>query len=153
LSDNNRPAAQGNTEDFGTSTACSWRSKAARARPGRHLPTTVRRRFLRWCAAARFRAPWSTRGQDRGGAETKGEFRTVQFNGTTGLQGPYPLLSQARTTSDVIIAGTERVSIDGIRVERGPNRDYLIDYDAGTVLFTPRRLITTDTEIAVDFSK
>jgi hypothetical protein len=95
---------------------------------------------------------WSTRGRvTAAGAETKGEFRSIQFNGTTGLQGPYPLLSQARTTSDVIIAGTERVSIDGIRVERGPNRDYLIDYDSGTILFTPRRLITTDTEIAVDF--
>jgi hypothetical protein len=97
-------------------------------------------------------AAWSTRGRvTAAGAETKGEFRSIQFTGTTGLQGPYPLLSQARTTSDVVIAGTERVSIDGIRVERGPNRDYLIDYDAGTILFTPRRLITTDTEIAVDF--
>lgn len=95
---------------------------------------------------------WSTRGRvTAAGAETKGEFRSIQFNGTTGLQGPYALLSQARTTSDVIIAGTERVLIDGARAERGPNRDYLIDYDAGTILFTPRRLITTDTEIAVDF--
>ncbi|HXV13258.1 MAG TPA: hypothetical protein VEC56_03540, partial [Candidatus Krumholzibacteria bacterium] len=95
---------------------------------------------------------WSSRGRvTAAGAETKGEFRSVTFRGTTGLQGPYALLSPARTTLDVIIAGTERVSIDGLRVERGPNRDYLIDYDAGTITFTPRRLITTDTEIAVDF--
>ncbi len=95
---------------------------------------------------------WSARGRvNVAGAEAKGEFRNVTFRGTTGLQGPYALLSAARTTRDVIIAGTERVSIDGIRVERGPNRDYIVDYDAGTITFTPRRLITTDTEIAVDF--
>ncbi|HEX5131996.1 MAG TPA: hypothetical protein VFX92_05875 [Candidatus Krumholzibacteria bacterium] len=84
-------------------------------------------------------------------AETKGQFRTSEFRGTTGLQGPYPLLSQARNTREVIIAGTERVFADGQRLERGQNRDYIIDYDAGTITFTPRRLITTDTEIAVDY--
>jgi hypothetical protein len=95
---------------------------------------------------------WSSRGRvNAAGAETKGEFRTITFRGTTGLQGPYALLSPARTTQDVIIAGTERVSIDGVRVERGPNRDYTIDYDAGAITFTPRRLVTSDTEIAVDF--
>ena len=97
-------------------------------------------------------AAWSSFGRASiAGAETKGEFRSVAFRGTTGLQGPYALLSAARTTLDVIIAGTERVSIDGIRVERGPNRDYTVDYDAGTITFTPRRLITSDTEISVDF--
>jgi hypothetical protein len=95
---------------------------------------------------------WIPRGRvTAAGAEAKGEFRSVTFRGTTGLQGPYALLSPARTTRDVIIAGTERVSIDGVRVERGPNRDYIIDYDAGSITFTPRRLVTTDTEIAVDF--
>ncbi|HEU4365030.1 MAG TPA: hypothetical protein VFT13_06140, partial [Candidatus Krumholzibacteria bacterium] len=79
------------------------------------------------------------------------QFRTTQFRATTGLQGPYPLLSQARTTRDVIIAGTERVYVDGARMERGQNHDYVIDYDAGTITFTPRRLVTTDTEIAVDY--
>lgn len=95
---------------------------------------------------------WNTHGQlNAAAAETKGEFRTVEFRGTTGLQGPYALLSPSRTTPDVIIAGTERVYVDGVRAERGPNRDYVIDYDAGAITFTPRRLVTTDTEIAVDF--
>ena len=95
---------------------------------------------------------WTSRGRANvAGAQTKGEFRSVTFRGTTGLQGPYAILSPARTTRDVIIAGTERVSIDGLRAERGPNRDYIIDYDAGNITFTPRRLITNDTEIAIDF--
>jgi hypothetical protein len=95
---------------------------------------------------------WNGRGRiSAAGAETKGEFRSLEFRGTTGLQGPYPLLSQGRTTGEVIIAGTERVLVDGVRLLRGQNQDYVIDYDVGSITFTPRRLITTDTEIAVDF--
>ncbi|HEX6791785.1 MAG TPA: hypothetical protein VF247_10790 [Candidatus Krumholzibacteria bacterium] len=95
---------------------------------------------------------WNGRGRITGaGAETKGEFRSLEFRGTTGLQGPYALLSPGRTTGEVIIAGTERVYVDGARLQRGQNQDYVIDYDAGNITFTPRRLITTDTEIAVDF--
>ncbi len=85
------------------------------------------------------------------GAEAKGEFRTIQFRGTTGLQGPYELLSASRNTGEVIIAGTERVYLDGRKLDRGQNRDYTIDYDQGTVTFTPRTLMTSDSEVAVDF--
>ncbi|MGD8413434.1 MAG: hypothetical protein PVF33_04340, partial [Candidatus Latescibacterota bacterium] len=85
------------------------------------------------------------------GAKSKGEFRTTEFRGTTGLQGPYDLLSASRNTGEVIIAGTERVYFDGRRLARGQNRDYTIDYDRGNITFTPRLLVTSDSEIAVDF--
>jgi hypothetical protein len=85
------------------------------------------------------------------GAESKGEFRTLQFRGTTGLQGPYELLSASRNTGEVVIAGTERVYLDGRRLARGQNSDYTIDYDRATITFTPKVLVTNDTEIAVDF--
>jgi hypothetical protein len=85
------------------------------------------------------------------GAKSKGEFRTMEFRGTTGLQGPYELLSASRNTGEVIIAGTERVYFDGRRLARGQNRDYTIDYDMGTITFTPGVLVTNDSEIAVDF--
>jgi len=95
---------------------------------------------------------WSKAGRvTLAGASAKGVFKTVTFRGTTGLQGPYELLSASRNTGEVIIAGTERVTIDGIEAKRGQNQDYKIDYDLATITFTPRRLITNDTEIAVDF--
>jgi hypothetical protein len=95
---------------------------------------------------------WKNRGKVTvAGAESKGEFRTVQFRGTTGLQGPYELLSATRYSGEVVIAGTERVYLDGRRLDRGQNRDYTIDYDVGTLTFTPRVLVTNDSEIAVDF--
>ncbi|MCK4774503.1 MAG: hypothetical protein KAT30_06945, partial [Candidatus Krumholzibacteria bacterium] len=66
---------------------------------------------------------WIDRGKvTLAGAESKGEFKTLQFRGTTGLQGPYELLSASRNTGEVIIAGTERVYLDGRRLDRGPNR-------------------------------
>jgi hypothetical protein len=81
----------------------------------------------------------------------KGEFRTLSFRGTEQLQGPYDLLPPGRINGEVIIAGTERVFFDGTLLQRGQNRDYTINYDRGTITFTPRRLVTADTEIAVDF--
>lgn len=95
---------------------------------------------------------WSRSGKVTfAGATSKGVFRTVKFRGTTGLQGPYELLSASRNTGEVVIAGTERVYLDGVELQRGQNRDYVIDYDQATITFTPRRLITRDSEIAVDF--
>lgn len=95
---------------------------------------------------------WTRQGRiGLAGATSKGVFRTVKFRGTTGLQGPYELLSAGRNTGEVIIAGTERVYVDGAELTRGENRDYVIDYDQGTITFTPRVLITRDTEVAVDF--
>jgi hypothetical protein len=157
LSDNNLPIQpQGNTEELqyfdrvfveveGPNARASVGDITLDDHTSSFSPLT---RQLRGFAGA----AWTRRGRVVGAAaETKGEFRNIQFRGTTGLQGPYPLLSQARTSTDVIIAGTEHVLVDGVRAERGQNRDYVIDYDQGTVTFTPRRLITTDTEISVDF--
>ena len=157
LSDNNLPVQpEGNTEELeyfdrvfvemeGPNARATVGDLSLDNRVSTFSPLT---RQLRGIAGA----AWASRGRiSAAGAEAKGQFRTVEFRGTTGLQGPYPLLSPARTTVEVIMAGTERVYIDGARAERGQNRDYVIDYDAGSITFTPRRLITTDTEIAVDF--
>ncbi len=85
------------------------------------------------------------------GGSSKGVFRSLEFHGTEQIQGPYDLLGAGRAAGDVIIAGTERVFFDGAILERGRNRDYTIDYDAGTLTFTPRRIVTVDSKIGVDF--
>lgn len=85
------------------------------------------------------------------GGSAKGVFRSMTFRGTEQLQGPYDLLSQGRAAGEVVIAGTEKVYFDGELLQRGQNRDYVIDYDRGELTFTPRRLVTADTEIGVDF--
>jgi hypothetical protein len=51
----------------------------------------------------------------------------------------------------VVVAGSERVWVDGRTLTRGDSQDYVIDYSRGEIEFTNRLLITKDSEIAVDF--
>lgn len=81
----------------------------------------------------------------------RGQFRTQQFNGIDGLQGPYRLSGESGDQFITILAGTERVFIDGERIYRGENNDYIIDYGLGEITFTANRLITQATRITIDF--
>jgi len=85
-------------------------------------------------------------------ASAKGEKQSLEFRGTDGSQGPYEL--QAHTLgADVngIVAGSETVWLDGARLKRGAEDDYVMDYGAGTITFTVRHPITGASRIAVDF--
>ena len=84
-------------------------------------------------------------------ASQRGKFNTNNFNGTDGIQGPYNLTGQSNEKDIIILAGTERVFLDGIEMIRGENNDYIIEYSNATITFTPKRLITNASRIAVDF--
>ena len=85
-------------------------------------------------------------------ASAKGEKQSLEFRGTDGSQGPYALQAHA-LGADVngIVAGSETVWLDGVRMKRGAEDDYVMDYGAGTVTFTVRHPITGASRIAVDF--
>ncbi len=84
----------------------------------------------------------------------RGRYRTVQFRGEEANQGPYPLRSQGTTGDPLfIVAGSERVILDGEVLTRGADRDYTIDYVQGTITFTYRRPVTADSEIVVEFEE
>ncbi len=85
------------------------------------------------------------------GAVTRGKFNTNQFNGIEGVQGPYLLTGRNGERDIIIIAGTEKVYIDGEVRTRGETNDYTIDYSSGEITFTTRRLITSASRITVDF--
>ena len=84
-------------------------------------------------------------------AGSRGKFNTNQFNGTDGLQGPYRLNGINSERDIIIIAGSEKVFIDGEQMTRGENNDYVIEYSSGELSFTPQRVITSSTRITVDF--
>ncbi|PIQ08178.1 MAG: hypothetical protein COW71_13310 [Ignavibacteriales bacterium CG18_big_fil_WC_8_21_14_2_50_31_20] len=84
-------------------------------------------------------------------AGSKGKFNTNQFLGSDGNQGPYKLSGINNENLIIIIAGTERVYIDGEELKRGENNDYIIDYSLAEITFTINKLITSASRIVVDF--
>lgn len=84
-------------------------------------------------------------------ASTKGEFTTNHFQGREGNQGPYQLIGRNGEMDIIVLAGTERVWIDGEQKQRGEKNDYTIEYGNGQIIFTRNCLITGDSRITVDF--
>ncbi len=84
-------------------------------------------------------------------ASSRGKFNTNNFNGTEGNQGPYRLAGINNERDIVVIAGSEKVYIDGEQVKRGENNDYIIEYSNAEIYFTASKMITSATRISVDF--
>lgn len=80
-------------------------------------------------------------------AANGGKSTTNIFQGIDGKQGPYYLSVKSSTQSVLVVPGSESISINGTRLQRGS--EYSIDYSEGAVTF--KTLITSNSRIAVDF--
>jgi hypothetical protein len=85
------------------------------------------------------------------GGAPRGEFTTNTIQGQEAYQGPYNLVGKNGEPAILIVAGTEHVYVDGVLQTRGEQNDYIIDYALDQVTFQPRRLITSDSRIVIDF--
>ena len=81
----------------------------------------------------------------------RGRFRTMQFPGREGVQGPYRLTGSQGEQFIIVLAGTERVFLNGEQLVRGEENDYIFDYGLGEIQFTRRRMIAANHRIVVDF--
>ncbi|MCH3881152.1 MULTISPECIES: hypothetical protein [Tenacibaculum] len=85
------------------------------------------------------------------GAVVRGRFSAFDLVGIEGNQGPYKLLGPNNEPAIVIVSGSDKVFVNGIQLNRGETKDYVIDYNIAEIRFNTRYPITNDMRIRVEF--
>ena len=85
------------------------------------------------------------------GALVRGQFTTSKFTAQEGNQGPYKLRGPNNELYVLIVSGSETVYVNGVPIERGEDKDYIIDYNAGEIIFNSTFPITSEMRITVDY--
>lgn len=85
------------------------------------------------------------------GALVKGVFARSEIQGQESNQGPYKLTGPNGELYVMLVAGSERVFVNGNLLERGEKKDYIIDYNSGEIIFNATFPITSEMRIVVEY--
>ena len=88
---------------------------------------------------------------EAGGGVAKGRFARQTITVQNGVQGPYRLYGADGEVSIVMVAGSERVYVDGRLMTRGAENDYTVDYNTAELTFTPKMLVSAEKRVIVEF--
>ena len=88
---------------------------------------------------------------EAGGGVAKGRFVRQTLTVQNGVQGPYKLYGADGEVSIVMVAGSERVYVDGQLMTRGADNDYTVDYNTAEITFTPKMLVSAEKRVIVEF--
>ncbi|MDI6400380.1 hypothetical protein QLX67_00070 [Balneolaceae bacterium ANBcel3] len=90
-------------------------------------------------------------GHQASASVARGNYHRMSFSGMDGVQGPYRLSGANNEPFMIVLAGSEKVYVNGNRVQRGEENDYIIDYGIGEITFTSNMMITAHSRIVVEF--
>lgn len=82
---------------------------------------------------------------------SKGKSNRVQLTLQNGNQGPYRLYGNSGEAFIILLAGTEKVWLDGRLLERGEQGDYTMNYNLAELNFTTKTIIHDQLRIIVEF--
>ena len=85
------------------------------------------------------------------GAVVRGKFSTYTFTSAEGNQGPYKVFGANNEAAILIIEDSESVYVNGLKIKRGENEDYTINYNLGEITFNTTFPITNDMRIWIEF--
>ncbi len=85
------------------------------------------------------------------GALVRGVFARTEIVAREGNQGPYKIRGPNGELFVLIVSGSEAVFVNGRRLKRGENFDYIINYNAGELIFNSTFPITSEMRIIVEY--
>lgn len=84
-------------------------------------------------------------------ALVRGQYAKSAFTGQEGNQGPYKLRGNNGELYVLVVSGSERVYVNGILLERGEDKHYVVDYNAGEIMFTSLFPVTSEMRINIEY--
>ena len=85
------------------------------------------------------------------GAIVRGKFNSFRVPITEGNQGPYKIFGLNNEANILIIEGSEQVYVNGVQIERGEDKDYVMDYNLAELRFNTTFPITNDIRVLIEF--
>lgn len=84
-------------------------------------------------------------------AISKGKSNRLTLKTQNGNQGPYRLFGNAGEMFIVVLAGSEKVWLDGRLLQRGETENYIIDYNLAEIRFMPGTLVSDQSRVIIEF--